>query len=64
MSGTGWHKHSRLNQCMIDVKASMMFPKSSKKHILMGSLNVLKEGVFNGIEMASKKGFGSKDLLT
>ena len=30
----------------------------------MGSLNVLKEGVFNGIEMASKKGFGSKDLLT
>ena len=30
----------------------------------MGSLNVLKEGVFNGIEMASKDGFGSKDLLT
>ncbi len=30
----------------------------------MGSLNVLKEGVFNGIEMASKKGFYSKDLLT
>lgn len=30
----------------------------------MGSLNVLKEGVFNGIDMASKKGFGSKDLLT
>lgn len=30
----------------------------------MGSLNVLKEGVFNGIEMASKKGFGSKYLLT
>ena len=30
----------------------------------MGSLNVLKEGVFNGIEMVSKKGFGSKDLLT
>ena len=30
----------------------------------MGSLNVLKEGVFNGIEMASKKGFSSKDLLT
>ena len=29
-----------------------MFPKCSKKHILMGSLNVLKEGVFNGIEMA------------
>ena len=51
-------------QCMTDVIASMMFPKCSKKHILMGSLNVLKEGVFNGIEMASKKGFGSKDLLT
>ena len=30
----------------------------------MVSLNVLKEGVFNGIEMALKKGFGSKDLLT
>ena len=30
----------------------------------MGSLNVLKEGEFNGIEMASKKGFNSKDLLT
>lgn len=30
----------------------------------MGSLNVLKDGVFKGIEMASKKGFGSKDLLT
>lgn len=30
----------------------------------MESLNVLKEGVFNGIEMASKKGFDSKDLLT
>lgn len=30
----------------------------------MGSLNVLKEGVFNSIEMASKKGFDSKDLLT
>lgn len=30
----------------------------------MGSLNVLKEGVFNGIEMASKKRFNSKDLLT
>ena len=41
-----------------------MFQKCSKKHIFMGSLNVLKEGVFNGIEMASKKGFGSKDLLT
>lgn len=41
-----------------------MFPKCSKKHIFMGSLNVLKEGVFNGIEMASKKRFGSKDLLT
>lgn len=30
----------------------------------MWSLNVLKNGVFNGIEMASKKGFDSKDLLT
>ena len=30
----------------------------------MGSLNMPKEGVFNGIEMASIKGFGSKDLLT
>ena len=30
----------------------------------MVSLNVLEEGVFNGIEMASKKGFSSKDLLT
>ncbi len=49
---------------MTDVMASMMFPKCSKKHILMGSLNLLKEGVFNGIEMASKKGFSSKDLLT
>ena len=39
-------------QYMIDVMTSMMFPKCSKKHILMGSLNVLKEGVFNGIEMA------------
>ena len=41
-----------------------MFPKCSQKHIFMGSLNVLKDGVFNGIEMASKRGFGSKDLLT
>ena len=30
----------------------------------MVSLNALKEGVFKDIEKASKKGFGSKDLLT
>ena len=30
----------------------------------MGSLNVLKEGVFNGIEMASKVEFIDKGLLT
>jgi hypothetical protein len=30
----------------------------------MGSLNVLKEGVFNGIEMASKVEFSDKGLLT
>jgi len=46
------------------MQPSMMFPKYSKKHILMGSLNVLKEDVFNGIEMASKVGFCDKDLLT
>ena len=42
----------------------MMFPKCSKKHILMVSLNVLKEGVFKGIEKASKVKIGDKDLLT
>ena len=41
-----------------------MFPKCSKKHILMVSLNALKEGVFKDIEKASKRGFNSKDLLT
>ena len=41
-----------------------MFPKCSKKHILMGSLNVLKEDVFKGIEKASKVEFSDKDLLT
>ena len=30
----------------------------------MVSLNVIKEGVFNGIEMGSKVEFGDKDLLT
>lgn len=30
----------------------------------MVSLNVLKEGVFKGIEMASKMEFDDKDLLT
>ena len=42
----------------------MMFPKCSKKHILKMSLNVLKEGVFNGVEMASKVELDDKDLLT
>lgn len=28
------------------------------------SLNVLKEGVFNGVEMASKVELDDKDLLT
>lgn len=49
---------------MIDIKASMMFPKSSKKHILMVSLNALKEGVFKNIEKASKVELSDKDLLT
>lgn len=49
---------------MIDIKASMMFPKCSKKHILMVSLNVLKEGVFKDIEKASKVKFSDKELLT
>ena len=49
---------------MIGIKASMMFPKCSKKHILMVSLNVIKEGVFNGIEKALKVEFNDKDLLT
>lgn len=30
----------------------------------MVSLNVLKEGAFSGIEMATKVGLGDKDLLT
>ena len=30
----------------------------------MVSVNVLKEVVFNGIEIASKAGFSGKDLLT
>lgn len=42
----------------------MMFPKCSQKHILMVSLNVLKEDVFKGIEKASKTGISDKDLLT
>lgn len=41
-----------------------MFPKCSKKHILMVSLNVLKEGVFKNIEKASKVELSDKDLLT
>ena len=49
---------------MIIVKASMMFPKCSKKHILMVSLNALKEGVFKDIEKASKAELSDKDLLT
>ena len=49
---------------MTDVMASMMFPKCSKKHIFMVSLNVLKEGVFKDIEKASKVEFSDKGLLT
>lgn len=30
----------------------------------MVSLNVIKEGAFNGIEMGSKVGLSDKDLLT
>ena len=52
------------NQYMIDIKASMMFPKCSKKHIFIVSLNVLKEGVFKDIEKASKVEFSDKNLLT
>lgn len=40
----------------------MLFPKCSQKHIFMGSLNVLKEDVLSGIEMASKVEFSDKDL--
>lgn len=40
---------------MIDIKTSMMFPQCSQKHILIVSLNMLKEGVFKDI----KKGFKS-----
>ena len=42
----------------------MMFPKCSKKHILMVSLNVIKKMEFNGIEKASKVELDDKDLLT
>lgn len=49
---------------MIDIKASMMFPKCSQKHILMVSLNALKDGVFKNIEKASKVELSDKDLLT
>lgn len=49
---------------MIIIEASMMFPRCSKKHILMVSLNVVKENVFNDIKMASKVKFSDKDLLT
>ena len=35
-----------------------------QKHILMVSLNALKEGVFKNIEKASKVELGDKDLLT
>ena len=49
---------------MIIIKASMMFPKCSKNHILMVSLNALKEGVFKNIEKASKVELSDKDLLT
>lgn len=31
-----------------------MFPKCSPKHILIASVNMLKEGVFKDIEKASK----------
>ena len=41
-----------------------MFPKCSIKHILMVSLNALKEGVFKDIEKASKVELSDKDLLT
>lgn len=41
-----------------------MFPKCSKKYILMWSLNVQKEVEFNGIEKASKAELSDKDLLT
>ena len=49
---------------MTGVKTSMIFPKCSKKHILMVSLNVLKEGGFKDIEKASKVELSDKDLLT
>ena len=48
---------------MIGVKASIMFPKCSKRHIFMVGLNVLKEGVFKDIEKASEVEFSDKDLL-
>ena len=41
-----------------------MFPKCSKKHIFMVSLNALTEGVFKDIEKASKVELSDKDLLT
>lgn len=52
------------NQYVIDIKTSMMFPKCSQKHILIVSVNMLKEGVFKDIEKASKVEFSDKDLLT
>ena len=39
-------------------------PKMFQKTYFNGEFECAKEGVFKGIEMASKKGFGSKDLLT
>lgn len=52
------------NQYVIDIKTSMMFPKCSQKHILIVSVNMLKEGVFKDIEKVSKVEFSDKDLLT
>lgn len=40
-----------------------MFPKCYQKHILIVSVNMLKEGVFKDIEKASKVEFSDKDLL-
>lgn len=47
---------------MIDIKTSIIFPKCSPKHILIVSVNMLKEGVFKDIEKASKVEFSDKDL--
>ena len=49
---------------MIDIKASMMFPKCSKPFVLLAMKKTLKEGVFKNIEKASKVELSDKDLLT